>query len=137
MQPSSTDYVALPPILRSATWPAKLPRRYKILAACIAVFLVQYSQSQAMIAPFIVRSTPGELLGPDAVGFIFAVYPLATALATPLPPRVLGLHLLQYELLHRKHSQKPFLPIVRALTKKKHSLLNIDWNFYVASRYPG
>ena len=54
MQPSSTDYVALPPILRSATWPAKLPRRYKILAACIAVFLVQYSQSQAMIAPFIV-----------------------------------------------------------------------------------
>ena len=90
MQPSSTDYVALPPILRSATWPAKLPRRYKILAACIAVFLVQYSQSQAMIAPFIVRSTPGELLGPDAVGFIFAVYPLATALATPLPPRVLG-----------------------------------------------
>lgn len=63
--------------------------RNKILAACIAVFLVQYSQSQAMIAPFFSASVPGAILGPDMVGIVFSAYPLATACATPLPSYVI------------------------------------------------
>ena len=83
MEASATDYAALPSTAASQG-------RERVLAACIAVFLVQYSQSQAMIAPFLAMSWPGRLVGPDMVGVIFSAYPLATAIATPLPPVALG-----------------------------------------------
>lgn len=80
---SDADYTAMPS-------GDGAPRDRKVLlAACIAVYLVQYSQSQAMIAPFIAASAPGALIGPDLVGIAFSAYPLATAAATPLPPRAL------------------------------------------------
>ena len=65
------------------------PGRYAVLFISIAVFLVQYSQSQAMIAPFIAASRPGQLIGESGVGIVFSAYPFATAVATPLPPLVL------------------------------------------------
>ena len=60
-------------------------RRNVTLGCCIAVFLAQYAQSSPAIAPFLANSPVGILIGTDATGVIFAAYPLATALATPLP----------------------------------------------------
>ena len=85
---STTEYRAYPDEGSNAATNA----RRKVLAACIGVYLVQYSQSQAMIAPFLSVSLPGVLIGPDLVGIVFSAYPLATALATPLPSLVIRNH---------------------------------------------
>lgn len=85
---SATPYTALPSQSNTAndSGSDSGAARKQILSACIAVFLVQYSQSQAMIAPFFPTSIPAGIIGPDWVGVVFSAYPLATALATPLPP---------------------------------------------------
>ena len=60
-------------------------QRLRTLFCCVSVFLAQYCQASPMIAPFLAASRPGLLIGADAVGVVFAAYPMATALATPLP----------------------------------------------------
>ena len=85
---ASTDYTLLVPSRPPST-------RFQVLACCVCVFLAQYTQSSPLIAPFLAISSPGLLVGTDAVGVIFAAYPLATAIATPLPSLVmeqLGVH---------------------------------------------
>ena len=77
----STDYRALSADSRCG--------RHVVLACCVFVFLVQYMQSSPMLAPFLADSATGRAIGTDAVGVVFAAYPLATAIATPLPGRVI------------------------------------------------
>ena len=92
MESSETPYSRVPSSAKHDGSPAvcyMCAGKYATLAVCLGVFLVQYSQSQAMIAPFIAASVPGQLIGGDSVGIVFAAYPLATALATPLPPIIL------------------------------------------------
>ena len=85
MTANDDDYVLLPATAASAN----SHNRFMVLAVALSVFLVQYSQSQAMIAPFLPASRPGLLMGPDLVGVAFSAYPLATAIVTPLPPKLL------------------------------------------------
>lgn len=75
--------------LADETMATPAPSKYQLLMVSIGVFLVQYIQSQALLAPFLAVSNVGTALGPDVIGVIFSAYPLATAIATPLPPRVL------------------------------------------------
>ena len=79
MATSEADYTLMPPASSG------MSRRASVLACCVLVFLAQYIQASPMIAPFLAASRPGVLVGADVVGVIFAAYPLATALATPLP----------------------------------------------------
>jgi MFS family permease len=65
-------------------------RRTAVLVCCVLVFLCQYCQASPMIAPFLAASEPGLLVGTDMVGVIFAAYPMATALATPLPDQLIA-----------------------------------------------
>ena len=60
---SATPYTALPSQSNTAddSGSDSGAARKQILSACIAVFLVQYSQSQAMIAPLVsARSMPNR-----------------------------------------------------------------------------
>ena len=81
---SDLDYVRL-------RGPRSALSRGQTLFCAVCVFLCQYAQSSPMIAPFLAYSAPGEEIGTKAVGVVFAAYPLATALATPLPDRVIGM----------------------------------------------
>ena len=59
------------------------------IIGCYAVFAINWAVI-ATIAPFFPDSDAGLAVGPVIVGLVFAAYPFATALFTPVVPCVLG-----------------------------------------------
>jgi MFS family permease len=60
-------------------------KSYTTLGACWLIFFINYASS-VMLAAFLPNSDYGMAIGQLTVGAVFAAYPLATALAIPIPP---------------------------------------------------
>ena len=70
--------------------PRQRRRMLRQFAVCVLVAVFLYAQGGASIlAPYFAGSSPGIIVGPHITGLIFAAYPTATALATPLPARTM------------------------------------------------
>ena len=64
--------------------------RWCELAACLLVMVVLYIQGGAvLLAPFFSKSEPGQRVSGRIVGLIFASYPVAAALTTPIVARTI------------------------------------------------
>jgi amino acid transporter/MFS family permease len=70
--------------------PRQRRRMLRQFAVCVLIAVFLYAQGGASIlAPYFAGSPPGLIVGPHITGLIFAAYPTATALATPLPARTM------------------------------------------------
>ena len=65
-------------------------RRWLTLGVILLTYLGLYI-ALFIPVPFLPASQVGDAIGVTAVGVVFAAYPAATALATPLPPRAIAL----------------------------------------------
>ena len=86
MKDVEVDYHALELELTGGSSPPAV----RVYVTCLSTFIVSFMVGGAsLLAPFFAGSPAGIAVGPTAVGFTFAAFPLATAIATPLPPLAL------------------------------------------------